>query len=200
LDIVESVPDNLSKILPAYSKYSLSCRLEPMFSGPSISRFLHAFVPSAIQRMIRDALVSAGEPRRERESVGWQIEVFFDGDCPICRREIELLLRHDRSGNIRFTDVAAACFPAKDLGVVWSELMSEIHGRLPNGTWLRGVEVFSGLYAAVCRTSLVWLSPLPVVSGLLDRAHRVFARNRLKWTRRCLPGETGWRRPSIKQV
>ena len=66
--------------------------------------------------------------------------------------------------------------------------MSEIHGRLPDGTWVRGVEVFRELYAAIGWTSVVWISRLPMISGLLDRAYRLFARNRLRWTRRRVPG------------
>jgi predicted DCC family thiol-disulfide oxidoreductase YuxK len=68
--------------------------------------------------------------------------------------------------------------------------MSEIHGRLPDGTWVRGVEVFRELYAAIGWTPVVWISRLPLISGLLDRAYRLFARNRLRWTRRCVPGST----------
>jgi predicted DCC family thiol-disulfide oxidoreductase YuxK len=63
--------------------------------------------------------------------------------------------------------------------------MSEIHGRLPDGTWVRGVEVFRRLYAAVGLGPLVWITRLPLIAGLLDRGYRVFARNRLRWTRRC---------------
>jgi predicted DCC family thiol-disulfide oxidoreductase YuxK len=76
---------------------------------------------------------------------------------------------------------------ASDFGVGWDEFMSEIHGRLPDGTWVRGVEVFRQLYSAVGWTPVVWLSRLPIVAGLLDRAYRLFARNRLRWTGRCTP-------------
>ena len=33
--------------------------------------------------------------------------------------------------------------------------MAQIHGRLPDGTWLQGVEVFRRLYAAIGFGSLV---------------------------------------------
>ena len=99
-----------------------------------------------------------------------------------------MLRRLDRRQKIRFTDIADSDFRASDFGVSWDELMSEIHGRLPDGTWVRGVEVFRKLYTAIGWTSVVWISRLPVVAGLLDRAYRLFARNRLRWTRRCVPG------------
>jgi predicted DCC family thiol-disulfide oxidoreductase YuxK len=120
----------------------------------------------------------------------WKIEVFYDGDCPLCRREIDMLRRLDRRHQIRFTNIATSEFRASDFGVSWDDLMSEIHGRLPDGTWVRGVEVFRKLYAAIGWTPVVWISRLPIIAGLLDRAYRLFARNRLRWTRRCVPGGT----------
>jgi len=43
------------------------------------------------------------------------LEVWYDGACPLCMREIALMRRLDRAGRIRFTDVAdagAAAFAA----------------------------------------------------------------------------------------
>jgi predicted DCC family thiol-disulfide oxidoreductase YuxK len=111
------------------------------------------------------------------------IEVFYDGDCPLCTREIRVLRRLDRRDRITFTNIAAADFvpDGKDLAT----LMARIHGRLPDGTWVEGVEVFRELYAAVGFGPLVALTRLPGISHLLGAAYRVFARNRLRWTGRC---------------
>ncbi len=126
---------------------------------------------------------------RERDEVrsNWQVEVFYDGDCPLCRREIRLLRFLDRRGRIRFTNIAAPEFDAADLGIAWDDLMAEIHGRLPDGRWIRGVEVFRRLYSAVGCGPVVWFTRLPLIRPLLDRAYRSFARNRLRWTGRCSP-------------
>ena len=113
------------------------------------------------------------------------IEVFFDGDCPLCRREIGMLQRWDRHQRIRFTDIAKDDFDAVAIGITQEELMAEIHARLPDGRWLRGVEVFRRLYSAVGFGPLVLLSRCPGISHLLNAGYRVFARNRLKWTGRC---------------
>jgi len=115
----------------------------------------------------------------------WQVEVFYDGDCPLCLREINALRRMDRRGRIRFTNIAASSFRPGDFGIEMVDFMSEIHGRLPDGTWIRGVEVFRQLYTAVGWAGVVGLTRLPVVSGLLDRLYKVFARNRLRLTGRC---------------
>jgi hypothetical protein len=75
----------------------------------------------------------------------------------------------------------------------WEDLMSEIHGRLPDGTWVRGVEVFRRLYSAVGWGAVVSLSRLPLIRGMLDFGYRVFARNRLRLTGRCTPCEKSCR-------
>lgn len=115
----------------------------------------------------------------------FEIEVFYDGACPLCAREITLLRRRDRRGRIRFTDIAAEDFDAATLGLSWDELMARIHGRLPDGTIVEGVEVFRRLYAAVGFRRLVRLSRAPGLSHLLDLAYHLFAKNRLRLTGRC---------------
>lgn len=114
-----------------------------------------------------------------------QVEVFFDGACPLCTREISLLRRLDERGNIRFTDIAAPGFDPAELGTTHEALMSQIQGRLPDGTWIEGVEVFRQLYDAVGFHTLVRLTRLPIVRGALGAAYSVFAKNRLKLTGRC---------------
>ncbi len=114
------------------------------------------------------------------------VQVFFDGDCPLCRREIGLLRWLDRRGRIAFEDIAAPGFDPAPLGRTREELMASIHGRLPDGTWIDGVEVFRRLYAAVGFGPLVALTRLPGLSHGLDVAYGLFARNRLRLTgRRC---------------
>lgn len=118
--------------------------------------------------------------------MSWEVEVFHDGECPLCRREVGLLQRLDaRRGRIRFTDIAARDFDACALGKTHEQLMARIHGRLPDGTWIEGVEVFRRVYAALGLGLLVPLTRVPGVSHLLDAAYGVFARQRLRITGRC---------------
>lgn len=115
----------------------------------------------------------------------FEVEVFFDGDCPLCLREIRMLQKLDKQGRIRFTDIAAADFDAAALGTDYEALMDRIHGRLPSGEWITGVEVFRRLYGAVGLGPVVALTRLPGLRQSLDFAYERFAKNRLKWTGRC---------------
>jgi len=128
----------------------------------------------------------------------FDVEVFYDGACPLCLREINMLRRRDHRGRIRFTDIAGDGFDPHAAGVTWDALMARIHGRLPNGTLIEGVEVFRRLYAAVGFRRLVRLSRAPGIATLLDLAYHLFAKNRLRLTGRCT--DAGCEAPMFRGV
>lgn len=113
------------------------------------------------------------------------VEVFVDNDCPLCRREVNFLRRRDKHQRILFTDISSPEFDATRYDHDMPTLMAEIRGRLPDGTWIKGVEVFRHLYLAVGWKLPVALSRLPVIRPLLDVGYTLFARNRLRMTGRC---------------
>lgn len=121
---------------------------------------------------------------------GKTVEVFYDGDCPLCMREIRMLMRRDRAARIQFTDIAAATFDPAAYGKDHADFMARIHGRLPDGTWIEGVEVFRRLYAAIGFGWIVAVTRVPGVSHLLRLGYHLFAKNRLRLTGRCAPDGT----------
>ena len=115
----------------------------------------------------------------------WQVRVLYDGECPLCRGEIALLRRLDRGrGRIDFEDIAAPDFDPKRYLRTHAELMARIHGALPNGSLVEGVEVLRRAYAAVGLGWLVAPTRWPLVRPLVETAYRWFARNRLPLTGR----------------
>jgi hypothetical protein len=80
-------------------------------------------------------------------------------------------------------------FDAVLLGKTQAELMARIHGRLPDGAWIEGVEVFRRLYSAVGLGWLVAPTKLPLVRNFLNLGYRIFARYRLRLTGRCDSGK-----------
>lgn len=115
------------------------------------------------------------------------LEVFYDGHCPLCAKEIAFLRRRDKRQRVRFTDIAAPDFDASDFGIAWSDFMDRMHARLPDGSWVQGVEVFRRLYAAVGLGWLLAPTRLPGIKQLADFAYERFAKNRLRLTGRCGP-------------
>ena len=115
----------------------------------------------------------------------WEIEMFYDGACPLCMSEVRMLMRRDRLDRIKFTDIAAADFDPASVGRNRSELMAKIHARLPTGEFIEGVEVFRRLYTAVGLGWAASVSRAPGIAQLLDVAYDAFAKNRLRLTGRC---------------
>lgn len=148
------------------------------------------------QRLVATAPVFAaapGSPGRDSAFPGrgvseFDVEVFFDGQCPLCAREIGMLRRLDKRERIRFVDIAAPGFDAGTAGLSREALMERIHARLPDGSIVEGVEVFRRLYTTVGFARLVALTRLPRVARLLDLGYGWFAANRLRLTGRCKDG------------
>jgi predicted DCC family thiol-disulfide oxidoreductase YuxK len=115
----------------------------------------------------------------------YTVEMFYDGDCPLCMRETQFIRKLNHGGRIRFTNIAASDFDPVPLGKTHDNLMAEIHGRLPDGRWVTGVEVFRRLYDCIGFGPLVLLTRLPLVRQLLNVGYRFFAKNRLQLTGRC---------------
>jgi predicted DCC family thiol-disulfide oxidoreductase YuxK len=116
---------------------------------------------------------------------GWQIKVLIDGQCPLCRREADFLRRLDRGrGRLMIEDITRSDFDGRRYGVDRATLMTRIHGVLPDGTLLSGVEVFRRAYAAVGLGWLLAPTGWPVLRTIADAAYAWFARNRLRLTGR----------------
>jgi predicted DCC family thiol-disulfide oxidoreductase YuxK len=123
---------------------------------------------------------SAGEPLGPR----WDLKLLYDGDCPLCSREVAFLRGRDPRRAIVFEDIAASDFDATRYGLDRQRVMARIHGVLPDGTVIEGMEVFRRAYAAVGLGWLLAPSRWPGLGRLFDAAYRIFARNRLRWTGR----------------
>ena len=122
----------------------------------------------------------------------WQIKVLIDGACPLCRREADLWRWLDRGrGRVVLKDVGSSDFNPADYGLTHEQAMEQIHGILPSGAVVCGMEVLRRAYAAVGWGWLLAPTAWPLLRPLFDRAYGWFARNRLRLTgRRRACGET----------
>jgi predicted DCC family thiol-disulfide oxidoreductase YuxK len=71
--------------------------------------------------------------------------VWFDGGCPLCRREIAAMKRLDRAGRITFLDVAS---PETDCPLDRGALLARFHAR-ENGVLLSGGAAFAAMWRAI---------------------------------------------------
>jgi predicted DCC family thiol-disulfide oxidoreductase YuxK len=102
-----------------------------------------------------------------------QLQVWFDGGCPLCQREIALMRRLDRRGAIAFTDVAA---PEAACPLDRAALLARFHAR-EDGQLLSGAAAFAAMWRAIpLLRPLGLLARNKGVLWLLERAYRGFLR------------------------
>lgn len=123
----------------------------------------------------------------------WPFKILYDGECPLCSREVGWLRRRDRRGRLVFEDIMAPGFEAARYGATREELLGSIHGILPDGRIVRKVEVFRLAYRAV---GLGWLTAptgWPGLRWVFDKLYMLFARHRMtisRWLGRGCSGES----------
>lgn len=120
----------------------------------------------------------------EQPSAVAEIEAFFDDRCHLCHTEVNLLRRWDRRSKIKFIDISDPNFRPELYGKTLEEFMAEMHARLPDGRWIKGVEVFRRLYSLVGVGLPVAVSRWPVISQMLEIGYWGFAKVRLRLPRR----------------
>ena len=107
------------------------------------------------------------------------ITVYYDGACPVCRREIGYYRARTGSG-VEYCDVAAEACPAPDLSR--EEALQRFHVRLGDGTLVSGASAFLALWRETpgFRHAARLLSARPVVA-FLDLAYAGFLKLRRLW-------------------
>ncbi|MCQ8184446.1 thiol-disulfide oxidoreductase DCC family protein [Parvularcula maris] len=75
-----------------------------------------------------------------------KLEVFYDGACPLCRREIALMQRMDRQDRLAFTDVSPPD-AAESCPIDQRQLLARFHIRTPERELVSGTRAFTAAYA-----------------------------------------------------
>ncbi|MHC4672386.1 MAG: thiol-disulfide oxidoreductase DCC family protein [Planctomycetota bacterium] len=116
----------------------------------------------------------------------WQIKILIDGECPLCKREAGFLRRLDGGRQrLLIEDITTPDFDPCKYDTKMDDLMGQIHGVMPNGTLVKGVEVFRLAYEAVGLGWLLAPTKWPILKQLSDTCYTWFARNRLRLTGRA---------------
>lgn len=77
------------------------------------------------------------------DCVNWTIKMLYDGDCPLCMREVNMLRERNKAyGTIKFVDISADNYLAEEnFGIDFATAMARIHAILPDGTILQDIAV-----------------------------------------------------------
>ncbi|MBF2025936.1 MAG: DUF393 domain-containing protein [Oscillatoriales cyanobacterium C42_A2020_001] len=116
----------------------------------------------------------------------WQIKLLYDGECPLCVREVNFLQKKDAGrGRVAFVDIASNDYsPEANGGVDFETAMGRIHAVLPDGTVLKNVEVFRRVYEILGMGWVYAVTKLPGVGAIADALYGIWADKRLALTGR----------------
>ncbi len=120
-------------------------------------------------------------------------QVFYDGACSICTREIRLLRHWDRAEKLELIDIATPAFDEHAWPVSLADMNAALHVRATDGAWLTGMAATRHVYRTVGRGWMVAFTGWPLLSRGFDRAYAWFATHRMPISarlgmRRCADG------------
>lgn len=121
------------------------------------------------------------------ETAKKQLTLLYDGDCPLCMREVNFLRgRSTKYGDpINFVDIASPEYdPSVNGGISYEVAMGRIHGITGEGNILEGVTVFRAAYNAVGLGWVYSITTIPAIGWVADKIYDAWADRRLQWTGR----------------
>lgn len=115
------------------------------------------------------------------------IQFLYDGECPLCLREVNFLQKRDGGrGLIEFVNIADDGYEAQNYqGISFERAMGRIHAILPDGTIITDIEVFRQVYHTLGIGWIYGATKLPIVGTIADKIYDFWAQRRLAITRRA---------------
>lgn len=102
------------------------------------------------------------------------VEVYFDGSCPMCRREIAVYQNITPDQPIAWVDVSKPDTPLPQ-GQSKEQLMARFHTRTAQGELLSGAAAFVHVWAQLPGWRvLAWLAKVPGMLWLMEKAYNGF--------------------------
>ncbi|HEY9749033.1 MAG TPA: DUF393 domain-containing protein [Allocoleopsis sp.] len=140
--------------------------------------------PQKLENQEPDAIAPA--PPTPTNSPSWKIKLLYDGECPLCLREVNFLTKRDAGrGLVAFVDIAQDDYdPQANGGVDFETAMGRIHAVLADGTVIKNVEVFRRVYEILGMGWVYAATQWPVIGPIVDRLYDLWADWRLALTGR----------------
>lgn len=96
----------------------------------------------------------------------WPLTLYYDGDCPLCAREIQLLRQHADAQRLCLVDISLNDFYPESVGLSREALQNRLHARFADGQWPMGHR--PGCHAVELARSRSW--PLGCATDLAGTA------------------------------
>lgn len=117
----------------------------------------------------------------------WHLKLLYDGECPLCLREVNFLQKRDAGrGLVAFVDIADDRYtPDAHGGVDFETAMGRIHAILPDGTVIKNVAVFRCVYEILGMGWVYAATKLPIIGTIVEFVYGIWADWRLALTGRA---------------
>lgn len=108
------------------------------------------------------------------------LRLLYDGECPICKKEICILKKNENQNKITFIDIASKDFlPNENHNIDYKTAMSQIHAIDAKGNLLVGIPAFAAVYARCQMLVLSTFMRIPFIEFILKPLYKLFAKQRL---------------------
>ncbi|MQM20630.1 hypothetical protein Taro_053655 [Colocasia esculenta] len=165
LFLLRPVSRNPSLFLPVPRRNHNKTSILGLYSASLFSSFLSiaAFKVQVRGRHAESTLepeIKSNE--NESSSMKWKIKMLYDGECPLCMREVNMLRERNKLyGAIKFVDISSKDYsPEENEGLDYRTVMGRIHAILSDGTVVTDVEVCAILHPFLLPVQLHNLSSL----------------------------------------
>lgn len=106
------------------------------------------------------------------------ITIFYDGQCPLCAKEVAWLQNKAPAGRMLFQDISVPVFDPSIYGKTMAAMMAELHVLDDDGNWYTAMDSTRLIYREIGLGWLVAPTRLPGLKQLFDWAYATFARFR----------------------
>lgn len=106
--------------------------------------------------------------------------LYFDSDCPVCKREAAWLKQRDKHGRLALADILSLTDADLPCGYTRDDLMRVLHARLPDGIVVTRLAAARAAYDAIGRGWMMRWTGWPLFRPVMESLYTLFANNRIR--------------------
>ncbi|WP_275660239.1 MULTISPECIES: thiol-disulfide oxidoreductase DCC family protein [Pseudoalteromonas] len=115
--------------------------------------------------------------------------VFYDGNCPLCMREMNELKRFDKHNSIDLVNIHDTRFDTEFPEISREAAMAKLHGYDSQGKLIIGLDVTAAAWGQVGKHRWIKLLRLPIIRKIADWLYLFFAKHRMKISKLLSPSQ-----------
>lgn len=86
-------------------------------------------------------------------TASWPLTLYYDGQCPLCLREIQMFLKRNQRGRLQLLDISATATEPLP-GLTREQMLDCLHASFGDGRVVSGIDA---TYWSYCAVGLGWL-------------------------------------------